>query len=112
MRLSKYIGVLFLALALGLMLTALATNLVAKTVAFFCGGSAMLVACLAAVRVALYAQPGSGRPRGESPSLLRLGLRNALRNPGRSQLTVALIACATFIIASLGAFRLEVDDDG
>jgi hypothetical protein len=37
----------------------------------------------------------------------RLGLRNAAFRPGRSVLSIALIACATFLILALTAFRQE-----
>ena len=40
-------------------------------------------------------------------NLLRLALRNAARRPGRSTLTLGLVAAACFLIAALGAFRLD-----
>jgi hypothetical protein len=42
--------------------------------------------------------------------MIRLGVRNAPRNPSRSGLTMGLVASATFIIASLQAFRVESSD--
>jgi ABC-type antimicrobial peptide transport system permease subunit len=38
-----------------------------------------------------------------------LGIRNASRHVGRSMLTAGLIASATFVIASIQAFRLQTD---
>ena len=38
---------------------------------------------------------------------LRMALRNAARNPGRSTLTIGLVAAASFIIVSMDAFRLD-----
>ena len=40
-------------------------------------------------------------------SIIRLGVRNAPRHRGRSLLTVALIACATFLIVALESLRFE-----
>jgi ABC-type antimicrobial peptide transport system permease subunit len=40
-------------------------------------------------------------------NLLRLALRNAARNPGRSTLTVGLVASATFLIVAVSAFRID-----
>ena len=39
--------------------------------------------------------------------MARLALRNAARNPGRSTLTVGLVAAATFLIVAVSAFRLD-----
>jgi ABC-type antimicrobial peptide transport system permease subunit len=40
-------------------------------------------------------------------SLLRLAMRNAARNPGRSLLTIGLVAAASFLIVVLSAFYLD-----
>jgi ABC-type antimicrobial peptide transport system permease subunit len=40
-------------------------------------------------------------------NLFRLALRNAARNPGRSALTVGLVASACFLIVAVSAFRLD-----
>jgi hypothetical protein len=44
--------------------------------------------------------------------LLALGLRSVQYRPGRSVLSIALIASATFVIASLEAFRRDGDSAG
>ena len=36
-----------------------------------------------------------------------MALRNAARNPGRSTLTIGLVAAATFLIVAVSAFRLD-----
>ena len=41
-------------------------------------------------------------------NLLRMALRNAARNPGRSTLTVSLVAAACFLIVAVSAFRLDL----
>ncbi len=44
-------------------------------------------------------------------ALIKLGLRNATRNPSRSLTTITLIASATFLIVALQAFQLTTDTD-
>lgn len=67
---------------------------------FFGAGMASLVALLAFARGLL--RGGEGRvARG----IAGLGLRSAARRPGRSLLSIALIASATFVIVAVGAFR-------
>jgi hypothetical protein len=44
-------------------------------------------------------------------AVVRLGIRQATANPGRSVLSIALIAFATFVIVSVGAFRRGAPDD-
>jgi putative ABC transport system permease protein len=40
-------------------------------------------------------------------NLLRLALRNVARNPGRSGLTIGLVAAACFLIVAMSAFRID-----
>jgi ABC-type antimicrobial peptide transport system permease subunit len=42
----------------------------------------------------------------------RLALRNASRSTGRSIATIALVACSTFLIVSVSAFRMSPTDEG
>jgi hypothetical protein len=44
--------------------------------------------------------------------LLRLAVRSAARNPGRSTLTIALIATASFLIVAMSAFQLQPTETG
>jgi hypothetical protein len=44
--------------------------------------------------------------------LVSLALRNAARNPGRSTLTIGLVAAATFLIVAISAFRLRPTEAG
>ncbi|MBU0717029.1 MAG: hypothetical protein KJ749_02175, partial [Planctomycetes bacterium] len=46
-----------------------------------------------------------------SGAFIRLGTRNATRNPGRSLLTAGLIASATFVIVAMEAFHLGAEVD-
>jgi putative ABC transport system permease protein len=78
-----------------------------QAAAFFGGGVVVLVSLLAAVWLRL--RGGSLGPavavgRG---NLLRMAIRNAARNAGRSGLTIALVASASFLIAALSAFQLD-----
>ena len=80
-----------------------------RTGAFFGGGTALLAAslCFFAVllrRPARFAFHG----RGWQP-VSRLGLRNATYRPGRSILSMAVIASATFVLVSVDAFRRDAD---
>ncbi|MGD2108113.1 MAG: ABC transporter permease [Phycisphaerae bacterium] len=78
---------------------------------FFVGGASMLTAGLA-----LFAHRLGGEGTGVistpgASAFVSLGIRNARRQRGRSILTAGLIASATFLIAAIGAFRLDVDTD-
>lgn len=74
---------------------------------FFGAGATALVALLGLVWLRLRAgMTGSAVAAGRG-NLLRMALRNAARNPGRSTLTVGLVAAASFIIVSVSAFRLD-----
>jgi putative ABC transport system permease protein len=54
---------------------------------------------LAAARFGSLVNPGPGR-------VVTLAVRNAGRNPGRSTLTIGLVAAAAFLIVAVSAFRL------
>jgi ABC-type antimicrobial peptide transport system permease subunit len=75
---------------------------------FFSGGGLLLVAGLWAVRIALKRIAHGTAP---SRSILGLALRNAARNPGRSLLTVSLLAAATFLLVAVESFRRSPDKD-
>ncbi len=68
---------------------------------FFGAGALLLIAALAAQR--LWIAGGISEPS----TVWRLGFRNAAFRPGRSVLSIALIAFATFLILALTAFRQE-----
>jgi ABC-type lipoprotein release transport system permease subunit len=71
---------------------------------FFGSGTLSLVALLAFTRGLLR---GGALPVG---SVAGLGVRSASQRPGRSLLSIALIACATFVIVAVGAFRHGAGD--
>ncbi len=78
---------------------------------FFVSAVLVLLWSLLHVRYALHRRPADPTPRGGWLGILRLGLRNARRRPGRSLLTVALVAAATFVITALQALRLPPPPD-
>ena len=74
---------------------------------FFGVGASLLTAALSlAYRWMLAAQPATIDHSGPA-AWMRLGMRSAPRNPGRSLLTLALMASAVFLVVSVGAFRIE-----
>ncbi len=95
------IGTISAAVALMLLMAALMRKL-DQTAGFFGAGALLLIAALCFQSAWLNSR-SSRLIRG----LISLGLRSATCRPGRSILSVALIAFATFLIVSLDAFRRE-----
>jgi hypothetical protein len=90
-----------------LMLLAVPLSDAARAGAFFGSGALALAALLTLVAIRLKAgQTGPAVSVGGG-NLRRLALRNAARNPGRSTLTIGLVAAATFLIVAVSAFRLD-----
>jgi ABC-type antimicrobial peptide transport system permease subunit len=96
---------LSLALTAVILLLLAARQLLPPSAGFFGAGSLLLIALLTlwswwlrTDRQRLIRAPGW-------PGLLALGLRQATTRPGRSILSMALIAAATFIIVSVESFR-------
>ncbi len=84
-------------------------HLCPPTVAFFGGGTALLIAALCACKTWLDTNRRTTIGGSGIGAFARLGLSNAARHPGRSLLTIGLIASATFIISAIEALRLDVD---
>jgi len=78
-----------------------------QTVGFFGAGTLLLVAALLFQSAWLHA-----RGLRTIGGLVALGLRSVRYRPGRSVLCIALIASATFVIASLDAFRRDGSSAG
>jgi ABC-type lipoprotein release transport system permease subunit len=95
-------------LAAGLALAAAgAAGVIAQAGAFFGAGAALLVACLFGLAWLLHRQPRSPLAGHGVASLARLGFRHTTHRPGRSVLAVAVMASATFVLISVGAFRKD-----
>jgi hypothetical protein len=78
---------------------------IAREGAFFGAGSALLVACLCLFSLSLR-RPGPSALDGHGwQPVSRLGFRYARYRPGRSVLSMAVIASATFMLISVDAFR-------
>jgi hypothetical protein len=78
--------------------------------AFFGAGFALLGAMLGAALLMLRRQARRPIEGGTTQALPRLGFRSATYRPGRSVLSMAVIAAATFILISVDAFRRDIDD--
>ncbi|HKS37821.1 MAG TPA: FtsX-like permease family protein, partial [Verrucomicrobiae bacterium] len=93
--------------AIALIGWAVGTGNTANAGAFFGAGALLLIAGLAFASVylsRLAAAAGSEVPRF---SLSELGVRNCARRRTRSLSTLGLLACGSFLIASIGVFRLD-----
>jgi ABC-type lipoprotein release transport system permease subunit len=98
------------ALAALALLAAAALRRMDAVPAFFAAGSLLLAAFLCFLWRSLNVR--RRLPAGAAPlaSLWQLGLRNAAWRPGRSLLSVALLASATFILVAVDAFRRDAAD--
>ncbi|HEX7086037.1 MAG TPA: ABC transporter permease [Vicinamibacterales bacterium] len=95
----------------GALIGAAMRGFIGETAAFFGAGAAVLVSAVAALSALLRTRPR--RPlAGNGPAAVsRLGARQAATHPGRTVLSVTLIAFATFVIVAVGAFRRGAPDD-
>jgi putative ABC transport system permease protein len=84
-----------------------AAGVISDTAGFFAAGGALLVAGLAGASARLWSPARSSLAPGLSAILVRFGLRHARWRPTRSVLSLALIAFATFVLVSVGAFRRD-----
>ena len=98
-------AVLIAAVALGLFAVPLGEEW--RALAFFGTGALVLVASLMLVWMRLRAGTLRAAVAVGRGNLLRIALRNAARNPGRSTLTVGLVASASFLIVAISAFRID-----
>jgi putative ABC transport system permease protein len=87
---------------------------IAREGAFFGAGSALLVASLCLFSLRLRRRGSSALDGSGWQPVSRLGFRYARYRPGRSVLSMAVIASATFVLISVDAFRRGegVDDAG
>jgi ABC-type antimicrobial peptide transport system permease subunit len=100
------IGIVAAALAFVLLGAALMRAL-DQTAGFFGAGTLLLIAALSLQSAALHR-----RSSALIGGLFTLALRSAAYRPGRSILSIAQIACATFLIVSVDAFRQSGDSAG
>ena len=75
--------------------------------AFFGAGALVLAAAMTGLWARLRSGSTGAAVAPGGGNTLRLALRNAARNPGRSTLSVGLIATACFLIVAVSAFQLD-----
>ncbi|PQO38977.1 hypothetical protein C5Y96_03645 [Blastopirellula marina] len=109
-RWALFAGIACAVGAVGLSFLAAGLGGEAQAGAFFGSGALVLTACLLLLWHALRRGVGSGHEG--TFTLGQLALSNAARNPGRSTLTIGLIASAAFLIVAIGAFRLSPTESG
>jgi ABC-type antimicrobial peptide transport system permease subunit len=103
-------GILFVtAIALALYATRLGGE--AQAGPFMGAGAALLISLLL-VMVAQLRSAGARSTLLGGAALVRLAFRNASRHVGRSTATIALIACASFLIIAVSAFRMSPTSEG
>ncbi len=78
-----------------------------QTGMFFAAAATALASLLALVGLRLRAGINRQAVAAGRGNLRRMALRNAARNPGRSTLTIGLVAAASFVIVSMDAFRAD-----
>jgi ABC-type antimicrobial peptide transport system permease subunit len=88
---------------------AMASGDTANAGAFFGAGALLLVAGLAFSSACLTKLTGAAR--AAAFTLSELGVRNCARRRSRSLFTLGLLACGSFLIASVGVFRLDAARD-
>jgi len=98
-------AMLLSAVVLGLLASRLGQQMQAG--AFFGAGALVLVTALTVIRARLRRGTTGAAVTAGRGNLLRMAVRNAARNPGRSTLTIALVAAACFLIVAVSAFRID-----
>ena len=86
-------------------------GLLSETPAFFGAGALLLASALTAFSRWLRRPPGAAIHEPGAWAVVRLGARQGTWRPGRAVLSAALIASATFMIVSVGAFRRSAVED-
>jgi putative ABC transport system permease protein len=114
-RKSKVTGITAALLALGLVGWTLLKGDLANAGAFFGAGALGLVAGLSFVSAWLARFGGTnhqtGADAGAPFTTTALAVRGCARRRKRSLATVAMLACGSFLIVSIGVFRLEAHRD-
>jgi ABC-type lipoprotein release transport system permease subunit len=94
------------------LLGAVMSGAIDPTAGFFGAGGAWLVGALCAASIYLRRRrPSAAMGRGAS-GLFALGIRHTSVRPARSVLSLALIAFASFVLVSVGAFKKDVSAGG
>jgi ABC-type antimicrobial peptide transport system permease subunit len=118
---SKRLALAALVSAAALVGWAVVTKDTANAMVFFGAGALVLVAGLSFVSAWLArrtgvapvsdSSPSEGDRRDACPTLSSLALNGCARRRTRSLATVAMLACGSFLIVSIGVFRLDANRD-
>ena len=103
---SKFLILNFVSVSL-LLLFLGSVDAIPASVAFFGAGAMLLAAALSILAWWLRRPPRSILSGGGWWAMSRLGVRNASYRPARSVLAISVMAAATFILISVGAFRRD-----
>ena len=106
-RASRIVGWTCLPVALAIALAAQKLSGEAQAGAFFGSGAMVLTALLSLCWARLRSGQTGALVVPGSSGVTRLAIRNGARNPGRSTLTIGLVAAAIFLIVAVSAFRLD-----
>lgn len=91
-----------LGIAAGLIIFAVVSGRTSSAPLFFGSGALLLAAGLALFSMRLRT-PSNALSRGQTLSIVRMGVRDSARHKGRSMLCAALVGCACFVIVATGA---------
>ncbi len=94
-----------------LLVVASVAGALGQTAGFFLAGGVLLVTLLSTLSAWLRRTPAHRLAGNGWLAIAKLGVRQATAHTGRSVLSIALIAFATFVIVSVGAFRRGAPDD-
>jgi ABC-type antimicrobial peptide transport system permease subunit len=111
-RWAKIAAGVMLVLAVALAAAAMGLSGEAQAGAFFGSGSLVLGAVLTYIWQRLNADTTRSLVTSGAAAVTRLAVRNTARSPGRSTLTIGLVAAASFLIVAVSAFRLDPSLDG
>ncbi|HEV3021614.1 MAG TPA: ABC transporter permease, partial [Pirellulales bacterium] len=106
-RTSRIVGWTSLAVAVAVGVAAGRLSGEGQAGAFFGSGALVLTALLSLGWARLRSGEMGALVVPGSSGVTRLAVRNGARNPGRSTLTIGLVAAAIFLIVAVSAFRLD-----
>lgn len=104
-RRTKVLAISTLFIAAALTLLVFLTGQMSSAGLFFGVGALLLISGLAFFSAWLKSPHKSSLQKSGGRQVLRMAMRNAPRNPGRSMLSAALVGCACFVIIAVEAFR-------
>ncbi|MFQ5651101.1 MAG: ABC transporter permease [bacterium] len=110
-RRAKIVAISSLILAVTLAAFAVAVEAADAVGLFFGSGTLVLISGLACFSLWLRGSHKTLSATQSWFSVIRMAARNSPRNPGRSMLSAALVACACFVIVAVEAFRLQFGEE-